>query len=337
MVLLCFCVVGPAVAAQAQADEVGRQIARLHSSDYDVRMAAAKELGETKDLRAIQPLIAALGADVGAVAEKALVNIGAAAVEPLIAALENPDVRVREGAVRALGEIKDPRAVRPLIAALKNGNRVRLTDVLSRIGAPAVEPLVAALKNPDVQVREGSVRALGKINDPRTVRPLIAALKDADPVVRAGAARTLGEIKDPRVVEPLVAALRDPGWAVRHMAAQALGKMGALAIEPVMAALGDAHWWVRKGAAEALGESNDPRAVAALLAGWRAHDLVVIAGGCRFFIRKGEPGSEDVLVRALNAHGDVSMAQYYLNSANSKLEKAARDWAQAHGVIVISP
>jgi len=41
-------------------------------------------------------------------------------VEPLIAALKDEDVNVRWPAARALGEIKDPRAVEPLIAALKD-------------------------------------------------------------------------------------------------------------------------------------------------------------------------------------------------------------------------
>lgn len=51
----------------------------------------------------------------------ALVKIGGAAVEPLIATLKNnEDSFVRKNVAWALGEIKDKRAVEPLIAALKD-------------------------------------------------------------------------------------------------------------------------------------------------------------------------------------------------------------------------
>jgi HEAT repeat protein len=61
------------------------------------------------------------------------------AVEPLIAALKDEDVNVRWPAARALGEIKDPRAVEPLIAALK--------DEELHVRWPAAEALVSLYRN----------------------------------------------------------------------------------------------------------------------------------------------------------------------------------------------
>jgi hypothetical protein len=50
----------------------------------------------------------------------ALVKVGRAAVEPLIAVLNDSDVLVRRNAAEALGKIKDRRAAPPLIALLGN-------------------------------------------------------------------------------------------------------------------------------------------------------------------------------------------------------------------------
>jgi hypothetical protein len=125
----------------------------------------------------------------------------------------------------ALGEIGDPRAVEPLIAALKDsGSAVGLhaasnaASALGKIGDPrAVEPLIAALKDSNdrvpcyaadalgkmskVSVPCDAADALGKIGDPRSVGPLTAALTDANNDVRSSAADALRKIGDPRAVE----------------------------------------------------------------------------------------------------------------------------------------
>jgi HEAT repeat protein len=86
----------------------------------DVRQGAAKALGEIGDERAVEPLMKALRRDsyVRWSAVVALGKIGKSAVEPLIGVLSDDNWRVREYAVRALGEIGDERAVEPLIKAL---------------------------------------------------------------------------------------------------------------------------------------------------------------------------------------------------------------------------
>jgi HEAT repeat protein len=143
--------------------------------------------------------------------------------------------------------------VNGLIKALRyrkdEGVRQAAAEVLGKIGDPrAVEPLIAALKDAEWRVRAAAAYALGKIKDPRAVEPLIAALKNES---RAAAAYALGEIKDPRAVEPLIAALKDKD--VRASAAEALGKIGdPRAVEPLIDALQDKEWFVRRTAAEAL-------------------------------------------------------------------------------------
>ena len=106
---------------------------------------------------------------------------------------------IRRDAARALGELEDPRAV---------------------------EPLIAALGDERSDVRQAAAEALGKIKDPRAVEPLIAALGDERSDMRQAAAKALGAIGDARTMEPLIAALKDAEWRVREAAAQALDHLG---------------------------------------------------------------------------------------------------------------
>jgi len=88
---------------------------------------------------------------------------------------------------------------------------------------------------------------------------------------------------------------------------------------------------VRIGAARALGNIEDPRAASILLAAWSESDTEVIAGAYSFFIRRGEPDSEDALIAALNRFGNSDMATDFLNCGNSKLGQAGSKWAGRHG------
>ncbi len=54
------------------------------------------------------------------VAAQSLARYGETAVDPLCAALQDPDRAVRDAAAKSLGEIGDPRAVGPLIDVLRN-------------------------------------------------------------------------------------------------------------------------------------------------------------------------------------------------------------------------
>jgi HEAT repeat protein len=90
-------------------------------------------------------------------------------VEGLIKALRHRDNLVREEAAAALCGIRDARAVKPFITALKDESsknqfvRRDAVKALGRIGdARAVEPLSEALWN-DYSVREAAAEALEKI------------------------------------------------------------------------------------------------------------------------------------------------------------------------------
>jgi len=175
----------------------------------------------------VEPLIAALkDGDQGIrrSATEALVKIGAPAVEPLIAAFKDQDVR--KYVARALSRIGDPRATEPLSAGLKDQNgdvRTAAAEALGHIGAPAVEPLMAAFKYQGV--RRYATEALAHIGAP-AVEPLMLALRDEDLDVRKYVARALGRIGDPRARKLLRGAKLDPDESVRKVATEGLAGQG---------------------------------------------------------------------------------------------------------------
>ena len=223
--------------------EIGRPavellIGALKHHDPAVRQLAAKALGDIGDVRAVEPLIAALRG--------------------------REDLRAV--AATALGQIDDIRAVEPLLAALKDGAsnvRAAAARALGRLGdVGAVERLIAALKDHESVVRQAAAAGLGEIGDPRAVEPLIANLKGRENV-RVAVAVALGVIGDARAVEPLIVALKD--WRVCVPAAEALARIGAPAAAPLVATLNDTNNAVRDAAVEALIVQIGAPAVAPLI------------------------------------------------------------------------
>jgi len=173
-------------------------------------------------------------------------------VKGLIKALGyDKDPLVRQAAADALGETGDPRAVKPLIAALRDRNapvRQAAAKALGRIrDCQAVEPLIAVVGDGVQMVRQAAVYALGEIGDGRAVQVLVTALGEPDAKMRKVAAEALGKTTDTRTLEPLVAALNDADQEVCHATVDALVKSGQPAVEPLVNAF--------RGADQALGEA----------------------------------------------------------------------------------
>jgi HEAT repeat protein len=234
-------------------------VAALKNEAAPMREAAAEALGKIGDVRAVKPLIAALGDEDRCVRKAAAMALGmigdARAVTPLISALSDEDHSIRGAAAIALGQIGDARAVVPLLETLKDKEAwVRQATIwgLAKIGdARCVAPLIAALKDKRGDVRETAAEALGWIGDVRAVEPLIAAL--ADRRVRRAVVQALGEIGDTRAVSSLLVALEDQDSLVREAAVKALAKLGdAQAVKPLVAALADKSSMVREAVARAL-------------------------------------------------------------------------------------
>jgi HEAT repeat protein len=191
---------------------------------------------------------------------------------------------IRKNAAIALGWIGSPRAVEPLINALKDPQddvrgAAALAFAISKIKvAHAVDPLITALNDKDERVRKNAANALGKIGDARAVGPLIVALERKDPDegikslkdlgsgslaslfaaaknFREYLVEALGEIKDPRAIDPLIKALKDRDKGVARAAVCSLGQIkDPRAVNALEVALIDKDERVRKAAEWALRE-----------------------------------------------------------------------------------
>jgi HEAT repeat protein len=105
-----------------------------------------------------------------------------------------------EDAASVLGEIKDERAVEPLIEALSHkapGIIIVAAKALGEIGDKrAIEPLTRAYHHPKVYVRYPIVIALSQFkDDERALMALEEVLRDPDPDLRRIAAIALGKVK----------------------------------------------------------------------------------------------------------------------------------------------
>jgi HEAT repeat protein len=156
-----------------------------------------------------------------------LSEIGAPAVEGILAALHDKQPKVRVAAAWALGPIGDPRAVAPLIATLKDENEEVQGAAMWALGQSkdkrAIDPLMGFIKHE--KLRAAAVEALGVIADDRVLDAILAALKDKDELVREAAAIALGEIGDTRARPALELALNDPVSEVQSAAKNAIFKL----------------------------------------------------------------------------------------------------------------
>jgi HEAT repeat protein len=284
--------------------------AELRNPEASVRLSAALELGRNKATEAVPQLVSTLGDedfDVGDAAERALIAIGTPAVEPLISVLTTGGRDAKIHAASALGKLRDPRAVEPLIAVLRDPEDTEHWDnaalALGEIGDPrAVEPLVKMLATSNRSLRPFAIEGLSKISDPRVPEALTkAAVADPDDFVRQTATKALQNMAyqpsslhdrvvllltagrsdsiaalGPEAQPILLTILKDGATSLRAAAASALAKFPAPpAVEYLIGALTDSSPKVRENAAETLGMIRDPLRVKPLISRLKDPDTFV--------------------------------------------------------------
>jgi HEAT repeat protein len=246
-----------------------RLLAHLQNKNADPAMTAAviEALGALHYSPAVGALIPFLASETDEISNRtgdALGQIGAPAVEPLIASLKDSKARVRERAAETLGRIGDARAVDPLIACLKQPSPDQATaDGQDMSNGDESDDQKKARADEDSEVRQKAAEALGKLGSP-AVAPLMACLDEKDPSVRSLAATALGQAHDARAIAPLIAHMvelsgKDPtdeensaGVNVHDSLRDALAALGEPVIKPLTEYLKDKNVHVQEDAAVIL-------------------------------------------------------------------------------------
>lgn len=204
---------------EARDEEVDTLIVALAHPGFTVRECAARCLARTGHPRAVGALVRALEGE--------------------------PQTSVhQEQFVWALGELKDRRAIVPLLEAMLQPRAPFLdaardiNPILVALGAidpdwdqgpearEMVPRFIAGLDADSPPLRGYATLLLGRVRAREAVEPLAAHLSDRDARVRARIAWALGEIADERSLSPLLTALGDADPGVRTNAASALGRLG---------------------------------------------------------------------------------------------------------------
>jgi len=292
--------------------EAHKLTAKLKDANLDVRLNAAKTLDEL----GWQPDQSEAGADYWIVKNRwdKCVEMGAPAVRPLVDHFENTAFGFdRTDVAKALGQICDAQAVEPLIAALKDESvwlREAAAESLGKIGdVRAVEALVGILEDASPGVRRKAAESLSQMGwrpdedkagagywtvkyllsdgaRSKTARQLAAEALERTSwqpdQSEAGAAywivrRQWDKCVDigESAVRPLFVTLQDDDETLRKAAAEALVQIGKPAVEILVSALEEYYQWtftdassmvLRITAANVLGQIGDPRAIKVLIA-----------------------------------------------------------------------
>ena len=242
---------------------VRESILRLKSRRWWARAEAAERLGLMGSRTAIEPLAGRLNDTVSEVrirAARALGIIrGSTSIRPLVAALADPSrwsaIRMAEILINVGAE-----AVDELLAAyeaLPQHARVSALDILGRIRTPrAAGLLVRCLEDPNRDIRARAAHALGLIGDPAFAGVLLRALRDSEWPVRAMAAKALGRVGGAAAIAPLCEALRDRQWWVRANAGEALRRLGPIGREALIRMLDADDTYARHQAVAQLQEGR---------------------------------------------------------------------------------
>jgi len=227
----------------------------------ELQVRAIKALGGLEDHRAVPVLkeLAEVGLpDIREAATQALCQIGCAAWG-------------RACALRVLADVGDASLVPLITASFKDdSDNVRLEAVraLGMLGGPiAVKHLIQTARiDRSPSARTEAVQALRThgTGHPGVPETALHCLKDKSRDVRSQAARLLGIIQDKKAIIPLLKAMADSHWIVRESAEYALLNYGKDAVESLIEALEDKVLTTRFRSARLLGEIGDPRAVSPL-------------------------------------------------------------------------
>lgn len=285
------------------APDLGGESAILAEFDAAVRSdqfsLALQKIIRCRD-NVLPALLERLESDEIAISKKAAIALGylrsPLAISPLIAAAKNPHRQIHWQAAAALSWIGSAEAIGALVKLLRHPSiqvQAASAKALGRASLPAVSPLVEALKHNDDMVKVHAAHSLGQISSPLAVTTLIDALENGSKSVRFEAAWALGQIKSPLSANSLARLLTDNDISVQSQAVQALKNIGTPAISPVSKMLYNTSSHTRSVAARTLGHIGMEEVVPMLAQVLRDDEYAYVR--CDAALALGEIGSHDAV------------------------------------------
>jgi len=125
--------------------------------------------------------------------------------------------------IKALGRLKDQRALGPIIEAArviqnKEIKQACLQTYKEIVGPEVTFPVENYLSDPDPDIRWLALHTLGYIKDPDSVEAIFLLLYDKDPDIRWKAIHVLGEIGNPKAIDPISLLLADREKSIKGRA-----------------------------------------------------------------------------------------------------------------------
>ncbi|OPZ85989.1 MAG: hypothetical protein BWY76_01163 [bacterium ADurb.Bin429] len=242
-------------------------LAQVTHADWQARARACRRLGELRATAALEALIARLDDEDAAVRRAACLALaeigGRYAREALLERLADIDPTVRRASAEALrlmnaGEI---------VELLDSGSPLEGVTLTGEERASIIPLLRRWATASSHRLRALACVGLGRMGDEEDVPTLIAWASDDTAPVREAAISALGRLREPRALPALIALLRDADAVTRRQACQALGEIGdARALQPLCDILRDAMPDVRAEACRALARLGNPLVAPLLLA-----------------------------------------------------------------------
>jgi len=223
-------------------------------------------------------------------AESTLSAMGETAVPHLLEKLDTQSAREKWTLIRIFGKIGEP-AVMPLIDSLGSRDK-EVTKLTIRIlgdikDSRSVKPLVAMLDRDDYNIRNDACESLGKIADTTVFGDVSLRMGDSVEVVRKSAAVALGRMKDERAIPYLVRGMSDPHFGVRMASANSLVEIGEPSVKSLL--LENAEEPAMNLAIEALGKLKSKQAILPVLEKLKAEDWSTRAFAVVALCQIGDP------------------------------------------------
>ncbi len=148
-------------------------------------------------------------------------------------AIESDDPMKRLEGIKSLTSLKDDRALEYLLQALGDSDvrvKAKAIDTCGNLRATDATPVLIQqlfLRGTDPAVEQRILAALGKIGDPRAARPIMEYLqRDLDQAARGTAIFALGDLAAPESLDMLAEIERtDPDPTLQRLAREAASKV----------------------------------------------------------------------------------------------------------------